>query len=58
MAVEGGFGCGGGDEVAHGELVEGGEVGVDLFPAAAGKECYPGLGGVEVVLGSVGFARK
>jgi hypothetical protein len=58
VAVEGGFGGGGGDEVAHGELVKGREVGVNLLPAAAGKEGDPGLGGVEVMLGSVGLARK
>ena len=56
VAVEGGFGCCGGDEVAHGELVEGGKVGVDLLPAAPGKQRDPGLGGVEVVLGGVGLS--
>ena len=46
----------GGDEVGDGELVEGGEVGADFFPAAAGEEGDPGLGGVEVVVGGVVFA--
>ena len=58
VAVEGGLGSGGGDEVAHGELVEGGKVGVDLLPAAPGKQGDPGLGGVEVVLGGVGLSRE
>ena len=58
VAIKGGFGRGCGDEVAHGELMERGKVGVDLFPAAAGKEGDPGLGGVEIVLGGVGLARE
>ena len=55
-AVCGGVEGGTVNEVGHCELVEGGEVGADLFPAAAGKEGDPGLGGVEVVEGGVGLA--
>src|SRR6185437_2973418 len=58
VAVEGGFGCGRGDEVAHREFVEGGKVGANLLPAAARKQGDPGLRGVKVVLGSVGLAGK
>ncbi len=57
VAGEGGLRGAGVDEVAHGELVEGREVGADFFPAAAGEEGDPGLVGVEAVLGGVGFAR-
>ena len=52
-AVEGGLAGGRGDEVAHGQFVEGREVGADLGPAAAGEQGDPGAVGVEVVAGGV-----
>ncbi len=57
VAIKGSFGgsscC---DQIAHGKLVERREIGMNLLPAAAGKEGDPSLGGVEIVLCGVGFA--
>ena len=56
VAVECNFGGVGVDEVGDGQFVERGEVGSYFFPAAAGEQGNPDLGGVEVVLDCVGFA--
>ena len=58
VAVEGCLGGSGGNQVAHGELMQGREIGVDLFPPAAGQKSDPGLRRVEVVLSGVGLARE
>ena len=42
--------------VATGHFDHGGEVGLDLAPAGAREKGDPGFGGVEVVVGGVGFA--
>ncbi len=49
-------GCSGYGGEAAGHLDHGGEVGFDLAPAGAGEESDPRLGGIEVVVGGVGFA--
>lgn len=58
VTVEGGFGGRGSDEVAHGQLVKGWQVGMDLFPTAAGEQGDPGLRRVEAVLGGIGLPGK
>ena len=58
----GGEGRGYGEEVlrvageAAGHLHHSREIALDFAPATAGQEGDPGLGGVEVVVGGVGFA--